>query len=154
MDNGPWHLGPITPNLKKFPVKILPSQDWGGWTSWKHNASMLMKLSVILYWEIIILIIENQKHACGEQGRRSRRCSLVLVVVLMLGEAAELQGVQLLGDLLRPATVDQLPQLERSPARLKPHALRTSTTLKNGEVLNLGRCNWMRWFIIFSAGWI
>lgn len=41
--------------------------------------------------------------------------TLVLVVVLMLGEAAELQGVQLLGDLLCPATVDQLPQLEWSP---------------------------------------
>lgn len=48
------------------------------------------------------------------QTRRKnwRRSSLVLVVVLVLGEAAELQGVQLLGDLLRPATVDQLPQLE------------------------------------------
>lgn len=37
----------------------------------------------------------------------------------MLGEAAELQGVQLLGDLLCPATVDQLSQLEWSPVHLK-----------------------------------
>lgn len=41
--------------------------------------------------------------------------TFVFIVVLMLGEAAKLQGVQLLGDLLRPATVDKLPQLKWSP---------------------------------------
>lgn len=50
----------------------------------------------------------------NREWKRNRKFSLVLVVVLMLGEAAELQGVQLLGDLLCPATVDQLSQLEWS----------------------------------------
>uniref|UniRef100_A0A3Q0SGK0 Uncharacterized protein n=1 Tax=Amphilophus citrinellus TaxID=61819 RepID=A0A3Q0SGK0_AMPCI len=53
---------------------------------------------------------------------------LVFVVVFMLGEAAELQGVQLLGDLLRPATVDQLPQLEWSPVCRRTH---THTYISN-----------------------
>lgn len=39
----------------------------------------------------------------------------------MLGEAAKLQGVQLLGDLLRPATVDKLPQLKWSPVQKNAH---------------------------------
>lgn len=51
------------------------------------------------------------------RGRRrsSWRSSPVLVIVLMFGEAVELQSVQLLGHLLCPATVYQLPQLEWSP---------------------------------------
>lgn len=41
---------------------------------------------------------------------------LVLFILLMLGEAAELQCVQLLCHLLCPATVDELPELQGGSA--------------------------------------
>lgn len=63
-------------------------------------------------WTLMNTRVEKSRSG-GVTGGRG---SLVLVVVLMFGEAAELQGVQLLGDLLGPATVHQLPQLEWSPA--------------------------------------
>lgn len=47
--------------------------------------------------------------------------SLVFVIVLVFGEAAELQGVQLLGDFFSPSTVNQLPQLQRSPEDQQQH---------------------------------
>lgn len=45
---------------------------------------------------------------------------LVLFILLVLGEAAELKGVQLLGDLLCPATVDELSELQGGSATRMP----------------------------------
>lgn len=65
--------------------------------------------------------------------------SLVFVIVLMFGEAAELQGVQLLGDFFCPSTVNQLPQLQWSPEYQQQHVNATFSTVKTTNVLTV---NW------------
>lgn len=57
--------------------------------------------------KISVLILAVRVQGCASV----RCCSLVFVILFMFGEIAELQCVQLLCDLLGPATVHQLTQL-------------------------------------------
>lgn len=57
--------------------------------------------------------------------------SLVFVIVLVFGETAELQGVQLLGDFFCPSTVNQLPQLQRSPEQQQQQHVNATHNCKN-----------------------
>lgn len=91
----------------------------------KHDVCALGTFSSLKHATFVDIAAVKTLVKRTEWSRSRSRSSLVFVVVLVLGEAAELQGVQLLGDFFCPPTVNQLPQLQRSPEHEQHQLLNT-----------------------------